>query len=104
MAGATALAFNIGTYEGADTVTVDVNGVQVATIDTPAGRPTTEFFGVTSDEPITSVDFSLATGAEFDFLGFEQGTAVPEPTTWALLLAGAVGLGVVGLRRGRAMI
>ena len=85
--GATALAFTVGTEEGAQTVTVDVNGIP-ATIIATSGAPTSQFFGITDSIPITSVSFSTSDNYFFDVLNFEVGSAVPEPSTWMMMCSG----------------
>jgi hypothetical protein len=57
-----------------------------------------------SDPPMLSVTLpagvDVTTAGGFD--NFAQNSAVPEPTTWALLLMGFVGLGLVGYREAKA--
>jgi hypothetical protein len=101
--GATALALDFGTYYGADTVTVDVNGVFATTLTTTAAHPTSQFFGVTDTTPITSLSFTI-TGNEFDVLNFQVGSAVPEPSTWMLMFGGVGILGAVRSFRGRTVM
>jgi len=98
LSGSTALSFDLGTYHGADAIDVTVNGSPVSAISTPAGAPSSLFYGITSTEPITSVTFTSATGDELDTLSFQVGSA-PEPSTYAMLLGGLALLGLCVRRK-----
>ena len=56
------------------------------------------------DIDLTSRAYNLVADGSGGFLGFDfaLGGAVPEPSTWAMMLAGFAGLAVVGHRRRRA--
>lgn len=75
----------------------------------PASRGTAGFFGFTSAVPITGITVNNGTGGSnvFDVVSFQIGeagvTVVPEPQTWALLIAG-FGLTGAAMRRRRAAI
>lgn len=62
------------------------------------------FLGYVSDTPFTTLTFSGQTGAEFgdsfsiDNFSFSS-TAVPEPTSWAMLIAGFGFVGAAARRR-----
>jgi len=85
----------------------DVNGDVIAqdlivmlsngTIETING---TAFRGFTTDKPISSISFiPIQTPfANYPKIDFYVGTAVPEPTTMALMLAGLAGLGIARRR------
>ncbi len=77
-----ALAFDLGTFHGADTITLGVNLVTIGTFTIGGGAPTTVFIGITDTDPIRQVTFTTATGTEIDTLDFR---AVPEPSTYALM-------------------
>ena len=107
LAGATALAFDIGTFVSQpQTVTVDANGVDVGSFTTPGG-PSPVFFGITSSAPITSLTFmqgGLPADNEIDVLQFEVGsensvTVTPEPSTIALLGTGFLGMAGAARRK-----
>ena len=108
LAGASALGFTVGTFNGADTVSVDVNGVLASTFSTPGGSPDSVFFGVTDTTPITSLSFSLA-DSEIDILNFQVGSLaspspVPEPSSLVLLATGILAaLGASGTLRSKLL-
>jgi hypothetical protein len=59
--------------------------------------PTFEFLGFQSTTPFTSATF---TGSQsFNIAEIEFQVGVPEPTTWAMLLLGFVGIGFMAYRR-----
>ena len=107
LAGATALAFDIGTFVVEPvTITVDANGVFAGTFTTPGGT-SPAFFGLTSSVPITSLTFTNSTPTssdELDVLQFAVGSAnpvaaTPEPSTIALLCTGLLGMAGATKRR-----
>jgi hypothetical protein len=53
------------------------------------------FLGFTSSTPFTSATFVSTT---FNVPEIEYGSAVPEPSTWAMMLLGFAGLGFAGYR------
>lgn len=105
--GADGLGFTIGSFDGPESVAITVNGSLIDTISLNQ-EPNSTFFGVISDTPITSIDFtqSLAAfqppSAEFDVLNFSATPTVvsrtPEASTWVFLCTGMVLL-AVGRRR-----
>ena len=110
LAGASALGFTVGTFFGADTVSVDVNGVLASTFSTPGGSPDSVFFGVTDTTPITSLSFSILR-PEIDILNFQVGSLgspspspVPEPSSLVLLGTGILAaLGASGTLRSKLL-
>lgn len=95
--GIYALGFNLGTYDGADAITVTYNfGQAVGTFTTDAGAGSSTFFGIVSTDPIQQISFTTDTGTEIDILNFKTNaiSAVPEPASLVLALAG---LGVIGI-------
>ena len=111
LSGATALSFQLGTYYGADSVDISVNGVFVTTVTESAGHPSSLFIGFTDTVPITDVTFHNQSNdgtifSEIDVLNFAVGRStvvdslsVPEPGSLAIISAGLLGL--AGLRRRR---
>ncbi len=99
-----ALGLELGYYIGPQTATYTIDGV-TGTITVPDHRsdPNSVFIGFTGTGPIT---VSFATdGAEFDTLRVvsAETSAAPEPSSWALLVAG-VGATGWGLRRRRPLV
>ena len=78
-----AIGFNVGTYSGADTINISVNGTSVATLTTPGGS-SVRFIGFSSPNAITSVQFSF-TGTEFDVISFLYGGLVTADTQQSLV-------------------
>jgi hypothetical protein len=92
----------LGAYDGASTFRISVNGAAPVDLDTN-GPPNSTFVGFTDNVPITSISISDLTkpGAEIDTLSFTTGfiAAVPEPSTWAMMVLGFCGLGFMAYRR-----
>lgn len=102
LSGATALSFTLGsTNNNAASFNVTVNGVATGPFSVnPA--PATGFYGLTSTSPMTNVTFTSASGSNLlSTLSFQVGSAVPEPSTWGGLIAGAMGVLVLQLGRRR---
>lgn len=107
LAGATAVAFDVGTFSLGSPLVFDVNGTDF-TFTTP-GAQSPIFVGFTSDTPITSVSITQTvsdyTAREIDVLGYDVGSAevsqTPEPSSFALLVTGLAGFTEV-IRRRRA--
>lgn len=89
LTGATALSFELGTYQNADTIDISVNGIAEESISTTAGAPASLFYGITSTQSITSVSFTTTTTDELDTLTYQVGS-VPEPSTYAMFSLGAL--------------
>ena len=93
-----AVAFDLGTYAGADTITLTMNYYDtVETFQTPGGAGTSTFIGIISSDPIVQISFTTQDSTELDILDFEAGqiaAPVPEPASASMALAG---LGLVGL-------
>jgi hypothetical protein len=59
----------------------------------------TEFNGIISTTPFTSVTLSIPQGQQFQITDFTVAAAVPEPASYAMLLVGLMVVGVVTRRR-----
>lgn len=98
--GVTAIGFDYASYIVGGAATVSVNGgipVALAVTGTPS------FIGFTSATPITDLKVDFPTAYSFDltsvsYAGAVAG-AVPEPASWALLVAGFGVVGAAGRRR-----
>ena len=104
LGGATALSFTLGTYNGAQSIAISINGAAATTVTESGGFPNTLFVGFTNTVPITSLTFTntTAAGQEIDVINFQVGTnpnVVPEPSAWALLAVGTAALGLALRRR-----
>jgi PEP-CTERM motif len=88
---------NLGTSFSLATPTVSLSNT-VNTYDTS----TFGFFGITSSTPFTSATFtSLDANSTFNIPEIEFGSvaAVPEPSTWAMMILGFCGVGFLAYRR-----
>ena len=99
--GVTALGFDYASYIVGGPATVAVNGGLPAAL-TVTGTP--QFIGFTSTTPITDISVVFPGAYSFDLTSVSDAGAVagavPEPASWALMLAG---FGVVGVARRRRM-
>ena len=92
-----AVAFDLGTYAGADTITLTMNYYDtVETFQTTGGAGTSTFIGIISSDPIEQISFTAQDSTEIDVIDFDAGQVtapVPEPANLSMALAG---LGLVG--------
>lgn len=114
----TAFGFDFMEVRGhASTYTIDVGGILMAAA---SGGSASSFFGYTSNVAFSSITFtqSPVDDQHFDFysvdnvsygtmkppIGVDVPSAVPEPTTWALMVMGFGGLGAMLRRRRRTVL
>jgi hypothetical protein len=99
----TAFSLDFGTFGGYDVTFLLSNG-QTATKTTTAGvYETKNFFGATDSTPFTFVLLTSADESVFlNNVKFGAAVAaVPEPSTWALIILGFAGVGALAYRRRR---
>ena len=92
----------LGNFTGATVILTATDALGSTSTQTVLATPTT-FVGFVSTAALVSLDVATAMPGEFSFptvddltLAVASAAPVPEPETWALLVAG---LGVLGLRR-----
>jgi hypothetical protein len=96
----TAIAFNLGEFYGlANQFTVALDGTSF----TASGSTNAYvFFGAVSDAPFSSVTITTNELGALDNLVLGNGaavSAVPEPSTWAMMILGFCGLGLLAYRK-----
>jgi len=103
-AGATIQADTSGLF----TAQITVNGTETFSEngDSDSGGDGAAIFIGWSGGPITTIQFELTSASDDTANDFAIGavsleTAVPEPSTWAMLLLGFAGLGFAGYRASR---
>jgi hypothetical protein len=110
LAGANAISFTYGSYIATPNspVTMVLNDGEIFSQNLPSNAGIdTSFVGFVSQTPITSITFSTISGnAEsgpyaysLDITGFSLAAPVPEPETFAMMLAGLGLMGVIARRR-----
>lgn len=96
-----AFSLSYGTFYGGDVIFLLSNGDILTLPSTGNGYDTPDFFGATDSTPFTSV---LVTTPDqvlsLNNVAFGSAvSAVPELSSWAMLLLGFAGIGCVGYRR-----
>lgn len=100
---ATSFSLDFGTFDGYSVTFLLSNGHSVTQTSTADGFATSNFFGVTDSTPFTTIlltseDESLAlNNVQFG----AAVSAVPEASTWAMMILGFAGIGVLAYRRRR---
>ena len=79
----------VGTLDGTNGSPLAIDGLWALTVGNGAGGGS-----------LNALYFTAGPNGESDGL-FGSLTAVPEPSTWAMMIAGFVGLGFAGYRRSR---
>ncbi|MCK1642967.1 hypothetical protein IVA95_36770 [Bradyrhizobium sp. 157] len=100
---ATSFAFDFGTFDGYDVTFLLSNGNTVIKTSTANGLATSNFFGVTDTTPFTTVLVTSGTESlSLNNIRFGVAvSAIPEASTWTMLILGFAGLGLAGYRRAR---
>jgi len=110
-----AIAFDVGSFDDTNKaleILVAVSGfntlIPISPLDLPGTTSTPEFIGLVSgnsNTKITGLLFEEQSGRGFDLTDFSVAAtanisgAVPEPTTWAMMILGFCGLGFLAHRR-----
>jgi hypothetical protein len=102
----TAFAFEFGSYFNfGEPLSITVAGVNFP-VSLPSTTNTPEFIGFTSSTPFTTVgilNLGLNGNHIIDVINFTLAEStvspVPEPSTWAMMILGFVGVGFMAYRR-----
>ena len=82
-----------------------LRNVDTFTVDNTLPNFQTQFLGFVSTDPFNSITLTVPTDASWvvsDFTTAESlASAVPEPSTWAMMLLGFAGVGLMAYRRSR---
>jgi PEP-CTERM motif len=101
----TAFALDFTTLFSSTTATFTLgNGFTTSVGSTVTYPNAPEFLGFVSDVPFTTITLSVPSQQSWVVQDFEYGSsisAVPEPSTWAMMLLGFVGVGFAAYRRKR---
>ena len=99
----TSFSFDFGTFDGYDVTILLSNGNTATKSSTANGFATSNFFGITDTTPFTSVLVTSGTESlSLNNVRFGVAvSAIPEVSTWAMLILGFAGLGLAGYRRSR---
>jgi hypothetical protein len=93
-----------GIYTGPSSLAISFNGVDIINLNpAPSDGVYRQFsatFTATGSDTLTVTSYQLPS---YNLVDNFSVTAVPEPSTWALMLAGFAGLGFAGYRRSRAV-
>jgi hypothetical protein len=100
---ATAFALDFNTLFASTTETFTLsNGFSTSVSNTAniSSGPNSEFIGFISTVPFNTITLSVPNGQSLAIADFTTATsAVPEPSTWAMMLLGFAGLGFMAYRR-----
>ncbi len=100
-----AFALDYGTFEGSDVTFTLSDGSTTTFNSTGDGYVTSNFFGVVDATGVTSVLITAAGPTDNLSINGVAGVAdFPEPSTWAMMLIGFVGLGWAGYRARRTAL
>ena len=96
----TAFALDFGSLFNSTTATFSLSNGFTTSVVTPSAAFATDFLGFVSNTPFNTITLSVPSQQSWVVADFEFGaSAVPEPSTWAMMLLGFAGLGFVGYRR-----
>jgi len=101
----TSFSFDFGTFDGYDVTFLLSNGNTVTKSSTANGFATGNFFGITDTTPFTEVLVTSGTESlSLNNVRFGIAvSAIPEVSTWAMMILGFAGLGLAGYRRSRRL-
>jgi hypothetical protein len=106
-AGNYLLTFNLGGSARGDTNTVEVrlgNFSQFITLASNAGLTTQSFAFATTGGALSFTNLGQSDNVGLILDNVQLASAVPEPATWAMMLTGFLGLGVLARRRRRVLV
>jgi hypothetical protein len=98
----TAFALDFNTLFTSTTETFSLsNGFSTSVSNTANinSGPNLEFIGFISTDPFNTITLSVPNGQSLVIADFTTASAVPEPSTWAMMLLGFAGLGFMAYRR-----
>jgi hypothetical protein len=91
----------VGTLAGGGTVseTITTNPNNILTYDLSSTFQDLTSVSITAELPVMGIGISNGAGLTADFDNIVATAAVPEPSTWAMMILGFAGLGFMAYRR-----
>jgi hypothetical protein len=96
-------ALNFGTFDGSAVTFLLSNGDQFTLNSLGGSYAVPDFFGITDQTPFNSVLVTATDEAlNLNNVSFDAPvSAIPEPSTWAMMMLGFAGIGLLGYRQSR---